>query len=119
MPTVYYASVFDSEDTLVRQSDLIDEDFVQNKCPVFNHKQSRTFVATSPIDFNLEIDRTPGRNHIICSRPELLEYDDEHLNSPRPVIQLVFPKFLFKCDPDTISFKLKYLFFFNNFKRLR
>ena len=50
MPTVYYASVFDSEDTLVRQSDLIDEDFVQNKCPVFNHKQSRTFVATSPID---------------------------------------------------------------------
>ena len=105
MPTVYYASVFNSEDTLVRQSDLIDEDFVQNKCPVFNHKQSRTFVATSPIDFNLEIDRTPGRNHIICSRPELLEYDDEHLNSPRPVIQLVFPKFLFWTKEDNIWFE--------------
>ena len=53
MPTIHYVSVFNKEDTLIPQSDLIDLGYVQNKCPVYNHKQSRTFVATSPIDLVL------------------------------------------------------------------
>ena len=103
MPTIHYVSVFNKEDTLIPQSDLIDSGYVQNKCPVYNHKQSRTFVATSPIDFSLSIDRS--NNKISCSRPELLEYDDEHINSPKPVIQLVFPKFLFYTEEDNIWFE--------------
>jgi len=103
MPTIHYVSVFNNEDTLIPQSDLIDSGYVQNKCPVYNHKQSRTFVATSPIDFSLSIDR--GNNKISCSRPELLEYDDEHIKSPKPVIQLVFPKFLFYTEDDNIWFE--------------
>jgi len=103
MPTIHYVSVFDKEDTLIPQSDLIDSGYVQNKCPVYNHKQSRTFVATSPIDFTLSIDRS--NNKISCSRPELLEYDDEHIKSPKPVIQLVFPKFLFYTEDDNIWFE--------------
>ena len=103
MPTIHYVSVFNKEDTLIPQSDLIDLGYVQNKCPVYNHKQSRTFVATSPIDFSLSIDRS--NNKISCSRPELLEYDDEHINSPKPVIQLVFPKFLFYTEEDNIWFE--------------
>ena len=103
MPTIHYVSVFNKEDTLIPQSDLIDSGYVQNKCPVYNHKQSRTFVATSPIDFTLSIDRS--NNKISCSRPELLEYDDEHINSPKPVIQLVFPKFLFYTEDDNIWFE--------------
>ena len=103
MPTIHYVSVFNREDTLIPQSDLIDSGYVQNKCPVYNHKQSRTFVATSPIDFTLSIDRS--NNKISCSRPELLEYDDEHINSPKPVIQLVFPKFLFYTEDDNIWFE--------------
>ena len=103
MPTIHYVSVFNKEDTLIPQSDLIDLGYVQNKCPVYNHKQSRTFVATSPIDFSLSIDRS--NNKISCSRPELLEYDDEHINSPKPVIQLVFPKFLFYTEDDNIWFE--------------
>ena len=91
--TIHYVSVFNKEDTLTPQSDLIDLEYAQTKCPVHNHKQSRTFVATSPIDFSLSVDRS--NNKISCSRPELLEYDDEHINSPKPVFQLVFPKFLF------------------------
>ena len=70
MPTIHYVSVFNKEDTLIPQSDLIDSGYVQNKCPVYNHKQSRTFVATSPIDFSLSIDRS--NNKISCSRPCLL-----------------------------------------------
>ena len=103
MPTIHYVSVFNQEDTLIPQSDLIDSGYVQNKCPVHNHKQSRTFVATSPIDFSLSVDR--GNNKISCSRPELLEYDDEHIQSPKPVIQLVFPKFLFYTKDDNIWFE--------------
>ena len=103
MPTIHYVSVFNKEDTLIPQSDLIDSGYVQNKCPVYNHKQSRTFVATSPIDFSLSIDRS--NNKISCSRPELLEYDDEHINSPKPVFQLVFPKFLFYTEDDNIWFE--------------
>ena len=103
MPTIHYVSVFNKEDTLIPQSDLIDSGYVQNKCPVYNHKQNRTFVATSPIDFSLSIDRS--NNKISCSRPELLEYDDEHIKSPKPVIQLVFPKFLFYTKDDNIWFE--------------
>ena len=101
--TIHYVSVFNKEDTLIPQSDLIDSGYVQNKCPVYNHKQSRTFVATSPIDFTLSIDRS--NNKISCSRPELLEYDDDHINSPKPVFQLVFPKFLFYTEDDNIWFE--------------
>jgi len=103
MPTIHYVSVFNKEDTLIPQSDVIDSGYVQNKCPVYNHKQSRTFVATSPIDFTLSIDRS--NNKISCSRPELLEYDDDHINSPKPVFQLVFPKFLFYTEDDNIWFE--------------
>ena len=103
MPTIHYVSVFNREDTLIPQSDLIDSGYVQNKCPVHIHKQSRTFVATSPIDFSLSVDRS--NNKISCSRPELLEYDDEHIQSPKPVIQLVFPKFLFYTKDDNIWFE--------------
>ena len=103
MPTIHYVSVFNKEDTLIPQSDLIDPDYVHAKCPVHNHKQSRTFVATSPIDFSLSIDRS--NNKISCSRPELLEYDDEHIKSPKPVFQLVFPKFLFYTEDDNIWFE--------------
>ena len=103
MPTIHYVSVFNKEDTLIPQSDLIDLEYAQTKCPVHNHKQSRTFVATSPIDFSLSIDRS--NNKISCSRPELLEYDDDHINSPKPVMQLVFPKFLFYTEDDNVWFE--------------
>ena len=104
-PTIHYVSVFDKEDTLIPQSNFIDPDYVHAKCPVHNHKQSRTFVATSPIDFKLSINRTSDQNYIFCSRPELLEYDDEHINSPKPVMQLVFPKFLFYTEDDNVWFE--------------
>ena len=101
--TIHYVSVFNKGDTLIPQSDLIDLEYAQTKCPVHNHKQSRTFVVTSPIDFSLSIDRS--NNKISCSRPELLEYDDEHINSPKPVFQLVFPKFLFYTEDDNVWFE--------------
>jgi len=88
------------DDSLVRQSDLDDDRFVYSQCPVYNHKSNRVFIGTSPIDFELEIDRT--QNIIRCSDDTLIEGDDEHFNSPRPVVQLTFPRFLFWTHDDDV-----------------
>ncbi len=106
--TIHYINVnhrqFD--DSLVRQSDLDDERFVYNKCPVYTHKSSRIFVGISPVDFKLQVMRSPDGVSIVRTTNEFfLEGDDEHINSPRPVIQLKFPKFLFWTHDDDIWFE--------------
>jgi len=93
------------DDSLVRQSDLNDDRFVYSQCPVYNHKTSRVFIGTSPIDFKLKIDRTPTQNIIRCSDATLIEGDDEHVNSPRPVVQLKFPRFVFWTHDDDVWFE--------------
>ena len=93
------------DDSLVRQSDLDDDRFVYSQCPVYNHKTNRVFVGTSPIDFKLKIDRTPNQNIIRCSDYTLVEGDDQHVNSPRPVVQLKFPRFLFWTHDDDVWFE--------------
>ena len=100
--TIHYVSLYSPDDTLIRQSELIDEFYVQTLCPVFNHKTSRVFVGHSPRDFSLRVDRTDDHNYLVCSEPELLEFDDEHLNSPKPVVQIKFPKFLFWTYEDDV-----------------
>ena len=106
--TIHYINVnhrqFD--DSLVRQSDLDDERFVYSKCPVFKHKSSRTFVGISPINFKLQVMRSPdGITTIRSTNESILEGDDEHINSPRPVVQLKFPRFVFWSHDDDIWFE--------------
>ena len=103
MATIHYVSIFNEEDTLIPQLDLIDPRYTQTSCPVYNHKQSRIFVARSPIDFIFSIDR--DNNKMSCSNPEFLEYDDDDINSPKPVIQLDFPKFLFYTEDKDVWFE--------------
>ena len=93
------------DDSLVRQSDLDDDRFVYSQCPVYNHRSNRVFVGTSPIDFKLKIDRTPNQNIIRCSDSTLVEGDDQHVNSPRPVVQLKFPRFLFWTHDNDVWFE--------------
>ena len=105
--TIHYINVnhrqFD--DSLVRQSDLDDDRFVYSQCPVFNHKSSRIFLGISPIDFKLRINRTSTHNHIACSDAKQLEGDDAHINSPRPVFQLKFPRYVFWTHDDNVWFE--------------
>ena len=105
--TIHYANVQHKrfDDSLVRQSDLDDDRFVYSQCPVYNHKSNRVFIGTSPIDFKHKIDRTPTQNIIRCSDATLIEGDDEHVNSPRPVVQLKFPRFLFWTHDDDVWFE--------------
>ena len=93
------------DDSLVRQSDLDDDRFVYSQCPVYNHRSNRVFVGTSPIDFKLKIDRTPNQNIIRCSDHTLVEGDEQHVNSPRPVVQLKFPRFLFWTHDNDVWFE--------------
>ena len=106
--TIHYINVnhrqFD--DSLVRQSDLDDDRFVYSQCPVFNHKSNRVFVATSPINFKLQVIRRPDGEHLIRStNASILEGDMDHINSPRPVVQLKFPRFVFWTHEDDVWFE--------------
>ena len=97
------------DDSLVRQSDLDDDRFVYTQCPVYNHKSNRVFVGTSPIDFELKIDRTSNQNIIKCSDHTAVvvdEFTEQHVNSPRPVFQLKFPRFLFWTHDNDVWFEL-------------
>ena len=103
--TIHYINVnhrqFD--DSLVRQSDLDDDRFVYSKCPVYNHKSSRTFIGISPINFKLQVMRSPdGITTIRSTNESILEGDEEHINSPRPVVQLKFPRFVLWTYDDDI-----------------
>ncbi len=100
---VYYIGINTPSDSLVRQ--VIDEDYVYSKCPVYNHRQNRIFVVYSPIDFEVGVDRTEEHNYIRCTAPDLLEFDDDHINSPKPVLQLTVPKFLFWTNEDDVWFE--------------
>ena len=43
----------DNLDILVREYDSVDKNQNFNRCPVYRHKKTRTFVAYSPVDFKL------------------------------------------------------------------
>ena len=103
--TIHYADFLSSDNQLVSQSSLIDEKYVYKKCPAFNHKQDRTFVGLSSIDFEFLVERSGEKNIILCDNPDLLFLDDEHINSPKPVIQIQFPKFFFWTHQNDIWFE--------------
>jgi len=99
---IYYADThldFYGEQKLIRESELIDKNFVHTKCPVWQHKANRTFVSFSPIDCEIVLNKE--KKEVKVQNKNYLFFDLEHLNSPHPVLQLTFPKFLFWTEnPD-------------------
>ena len=98
--TVHYASFYTLHDSIIKQT--VQDTYVYSKCPAFKHKNDRVFVGVSPIDFSLSIERRPDGNLLSCEEPDLVTIDDEHLNSPKPVAQLKFPRYLFWTHDDDI-----------------
>jgi len=95
-----------SDEFLYRERDLLDDRYVYTQCPVFNHKSNRTFIAVSPIDFTIQINR--NRDLIVLGNEnynirEFLHVDD--LMSPHPVMQISFPKFLFWTEEKNVWFE--------------
>jgi len=100
---IYYFGVDTPGDCLVKER--IDEEYVYSQCPVVHHKNNRVFVAHSPIDFEVKVDRTPQKNIVRCNDSSLLEYTDNYFTAPNPVLQLKSPMFLFWTDEDNIWFE--------------
>ena len=103
MIDIHYANLTDFDDCLYRQSELIEGDYAYKQCPVFNHRSSRTFVSLSPVDFYCKLDRE--KKEIQSSDYDMLVLTDSELESPKPIIQLKFPMFLFWSNQKNIWFE--------------
>ena len=103
MIDIHYANLTDFDDCLYRQSELIEGDYAYKHCPVFNHKSSRPFVCLSPIDFYCEINTK--EKSVYSSHYNMLVLTDLELESPKPIIQLKFPMFLFWSNQKNIWFE--------------
>ena len=102
---VHYVSLGFPDNVLIRESEFMNQDYVYSKCPVHTHKQNRVFIGLSPIDISLRvIIKTDSLNRIICDDSNLITWDDEHVNSQKPVIQLKFPKFMFYTNENDVWF---------------
>jgi len=100
---IHYANLTYYDDCLYRQSDLIDNGYAFTQCPVFNHRNNRTFVSLSPIDFYCEIDRK--EKDFKSTDSSLVVLTQSELESPKPTIQLKFPMFLFWCEQNNVWFE--------------
>ena len=90
------------------QRERLDDQYIHSKCPVVHHKNNRVFIAHSPIDIEIKVDRTPDGNRVICNHPHLLEYDDDYFHAPNPVLQLKSPMFFFWSDDDNVWFEFEH-----------
>ena len=41
---IHYADVYSLNSKLIKQSDLVENEYVYQKCPAFAHKNERVFV---------------------------------------------------------------------------
>ena len=87
---IYYCQPQDGfRGKLIRSIDSFDKTYPFQECPAWSHKQKRTFIATSPIDFELNL------YDLLNHDDEYVEVNEDDLSGPKPVIQLRFPMFFF------------------------
>tara|TARA_B100001250_G_scaffold178519_1_gene153416 strand:- start:171 stop:800 length:630 start_codon:yes stop_codon:yes gene_type:complete len=83
---INYLSQDSPDHSVVRQSELVDSSGMPyRRCPCFNHKNERTFVGVSPIDYTFRVDEPLDTN--------MIYYNQEHLDTL--VFHLSTPHFLF------------------------
>ena len=100
---IYYVGVDTPGDCLIKEK--LDEEYIHSQCPVVHHKNDRTFVVYSPIDFEVKVDRTSEGVNVRCDDQSLLHYEEDYLTTSKPVLQLKFPIFLFWTEEDNVWFE--------------
>jgi len=100
---IHYFGVDTPGDCLVKEK--LDEEYIYSQCPVVHHKNSRIFVAHSPIDFEARVDRTSDGVYVRCDNQDLLQYEETYFTAPKPVLQLKSPMFLFWTQEENIWFE--------------
>ena len=103
MINIHYANLTNFDDCLYRQSEINDGSYAYEQCPVYIHRSRRTFVSLSPIDFYCEIDRR--KKTFQSTNSDLVVLTECELESPKPIIQLKFPMFLFWSNQKNIWFE--------------
>tara|TARA_B100001250_G_scaffold232309_1_gene199462 strand:+ start:2774 stop:3397 length:624 start_codon:yes stop_codon:yes gene_type:complete len=79
--------------SIIRQSEFKDSSGMPyRRCPCFNHKNERTFIVSSPIDYEFRVDEPIDKN--------FLHYNQEHLDTL--VFHLTTPHFLLWTHDDNI-----------------
>lgn len=113
---IYYHNWQNDETNIFREGELYDKGYVFTKCPVFNHKSNRTFVVFSPFDLTLNFDKQKigftceefsYDSYKELSLEELLFCDEEHKNSPLPVLQFCHPSFAFWTEEPNVWIEYK------------
>ena len=83
----------DPKHRIIRQSEFKDSSGMPyRRCPCFNHKNERTFIVSSPIDYEFRVDEPIDKN--------FLHYNQEHLDTL--VFHLTTPHFLLWTHDDNI-----------------
>ena len=100
---IHYFGVDTPGDCLVKER--IDEDYIYSQCPVVHHKNNRIFVAHSPIDFEVRVDRTTEGVFVRCDDQDLLQYEETYFTAPKPVLQVKSPMFLFWTEAKNVWFE--------------
>ena len=100
---IHYFGVNTPGDCLVKER--IDEDYIYSQCPVVHHKNNRIFVAHSPIDFEVRVDRTSEGVFVRCDDQDLLQYEETYFTAPKPVLQVKSPMFLFWTEAKNVWFE--------------
>ena len=100
---IHYFGVDTPGDCLVKEK--LDEEYIYSQCPVVHHKNSRIFVAHSPIDFEVRVDRTTEGVFVRCDNQDLLQYEETYFAASKPVLQVKSPMFLFWTQEENIWFE--------------
>tara|TARA_B100001250_G_scaffold293119_1_gene254760 strand:- start:224 stop:937 length:714 start_codon:yes stop_codon:yes gene_type:complete len=100
---IHYFGVNTPGECLVKER--IDEDYIYSQCPVVHHKNNRIFVAHSPIDFEVRVDRTSEGVFVRCDDQDLLQYEETYFTAPKPVLQVKSPMFLFWTEAKNVWFE--------------
>ena len=90
---INYLSQDSPDDYIIKQSEFKDSSGMPYKrCPCFNHKNERTFIISSPIDYEFRVDEPIDAN--------FLHYNQEHLDTL--VFHMTTPHFLLWTSDDNV-----------------
>lgn len=116
MVEIFYLKNQRVTEPLVRETEFEkreEQRYSYQMCPAWNHKSSRTFVATSPVNYSFSVDvknkKVVYHDDTLTKNPEseniFLTLDD--IVSPHPIVQVSIPSYIFWCKEPNVWLEYK------------
>lgn len=113
---IFYMKNQSVSEPLVRETDFEKGEtqrYSYQMCPAWNHKASRTFIASSPVDYSFTVDvankKVIHHDDTLTKNPEseniFLTLDDAV--SPHPIVQVSIPSYIFWCNEPNVWLEYK------------